>query len=118
MPKPATLNHLDPGRNICPHCGAAINFDPSTMRRVHRYDWRDVLRPRGEMAEESLSLEIFNQMVAVYETWTDSAYGDLPDLPELRGQIIHNARDAVEEAIEAFAKRFGNSEERTNLPEE
>jgi hypothetical protein len=110
-----TLTNVEPGRGVCPHCGAEFDFDPAKGQRVHAYPFSDVLRPRGGvMLNDSLSLAVFEAMVAAWEHWTDVEYADDPEPAELRAQIIANAKSEVEIAIAAFVDKFGGSDSGTN----
>ena len=90
------------------HPAQPVAFDP------HLYDWHDVLRPQGGLKQKSISLDVFDAMVAAYAYWVDSEYSDNPDPAELRAKLIENARSEVELAVAEFVKRFGGPEPRTN----
>ncbi len=110
------LPDVEPGPGICPHCGAEFEFNPSKMRRVHWGRWQDVLRGRGRLEKESLSLEIFEAMVSSYQSWTDPQFGDNPEPAELRERLIQNAREETEAAVAEFVAKFGDGEIRSNQP--
>jgi hypothetical protein len=66
-----------------------------TAIRVHLYNYKNVLRPRGSMKKESLGDYILERLLSYYEDWTDKKYGDNPketsllqflqDKPQRRG---------------------------------
>lgn len=57
--------------------------------RIHLYDVKNVLMPRGSMMKESFGLYLLERLQSSYDSWTDPQFGDNPDEYELL-QLIHN----------------------------
>jgi len=87
------IRALKPGEELLP--GAV---------QIHFGSYGNVLLGRGPLEKESLSLVIFEQMEAEFETWTDPKYGDNPKSLDLVAQIILNASSELDTAIMAFKK--------------
>lgn len=84
--------------------GKAILADsaPEGAVKVHLYDYHNVLRPRGSMEKESLSLSLYERLVSAFEHWTDPNYGDNPKKEELVEGLKDNLREEVETAWRQF----------------
>jgi hypothetical protein len=84
--------------------GKAILADrvPEGAVKVHLYDYHNVLRPRGSMEKESLSLSLYESLVSAFEHWTDPDYGDNPKKEELVEGLKDNLREEVETAWRQF----------------
>ena len=72
------------------------------FERFHLYDVKDVLRTRGSMRKESLSLDIHRRLISAFESWSDGEYADAVPYEELKNRILTNLRQEVDAAIEAF----------------
>jgi len=81
---------------------------PPGAVRVHLTRNENVLRGRGPLRKESLSLTIFEWMESAYEHWTDPKYGDNPSPNITRKRLIDNARSETELAIAEFIRRYGD----------
>jgi len=75
---------------------------PAGARRVHLYRVENVLRPRGPLRKESLSLTVLEKMVSAFQEWTDPEYGDSLEPSEAMDRIVENAREEVETAVQQF----------------
>lgn len=75
---------------------------PPDAVRIHLYDSNDILRPRGSMQKESLSLHIFERLKSTYEHWTDNKYGDNPDREEVMKIIDKNLLEEASTALNMF----------------
>jgi hypothetical protein len=81
---------------------------PPGAVRIHLTRNENVLRGRGPVEKESLSLAIFERMQSCYEHWTNPIYGDNPSPNITRQRLIDNARAEVEVAIAKFVRRYGD----------
>ena len=75
---------------------------PKGAVRVHLYNSKNVLMPRGSMKKESIAIYILEHLKSGYEDWTDSKYGDNPPLPDLIKYLYTNLMGEVEQAWLAF----------------
>jgi hypothetical protein len=75
---------------------------PPNADRMHPYPLERILKPRGEMEEESLSLKIYEILMAAYDNWTDTAYVDNPDPQNLLETLAENYHDEVCTAWDRF----------------
>jgi len=85
--------------------GKAIPIDkvPKGAIRVHLYNYKNVLKPRGSsMDKESLSLRIYEDLMSAFESWSDPIYGDNPPGAELIKQLRSNFHSEVKAAWTAF----------------
>jgi len=73
---------------------------------VHMYDYKNVLRPRGHMQKESIAEYILDRLLAYHESWTDSKYGDNPEVTELLSLLQKNLKEEVDGAWREFIKRI------------
>jgi len=72
--------------------------------RIHMYDPKNVLMPRGSMKKESIAIYILEHLKNEYETWTDKKYGDNPPLPDLIKYLYTNLMGEVKQAWLEFIK--------------
>jgi hypothetical protein len=75
---------------------------PPNAVKLHLYDYKNVLRPRGPMLKESLGLKICEDLLNSYEHWTNPEYGDNPDPKVLLETIKENLLDETRGAFELF----------------
>ena len=78
------------------------NDIPEGAVRVHLYNFRNVLMPRGSMEKESIGAYILERLINTFETWTDDQFGDNPQIPVLMNYMQHNLREEMEQAWERF----------------
>lgn len=75
---------------------------PENAVRMHLYNVENLLKPRGTMQKESLSLNVSEILIDIYESWSDPNYGDsIREGYVLLHLILNNMR---EETDRAFAK--------------
>lgn len=72
---------------------------PEESVQVHLYNVDWVLKPRGPMQKESLSLYIYEKLKEIYESWTDPKHGDNPD-PKILIEILK--KNLIEETTIAW----------------
>jgi len=75
---------------------------PADAVRIHMYNPKDVLMPRGSMEKESIGIYILEHLKNNYESWTDSKYGDNPPLPDLIKYLHTNLMGEMQQAWLAF----------------
>jgi len=75
---------------------------PKGAVRVHLYNPKNVLMPRGSMKKESIAIYILDHLMSGYESWTDKEYGDNPPLPDLIKYLYTNLMGEVEQAWISF----------------
>jgi len=75
---------------------------PKGAVRIHLYNSKNVLMPRGSMKKESIAIYILEHLKSGYEDWTDSIYGDNPPLPDLIKYLYTNLMGEVEQVWLAF----------------
>ena len=95
--------------------GKAVPIDkiPEGAIRVHLYNFKEVLKPRGSMEKESLGLSIYERLTAAFEYWTDPAYGDNPEPSDLIKQLRENLASETHAAwVQLFKDINKNKEER------
>lgn len=73
---------------------------PPESKRLHLYDFENVLRPRGTMLKESLGLSICEKLLSSHQSWSNPEFGDNPDEYTLVKILKDNL---IEEAEAAFA---------------
>lgn len=84
-----------------------ISKIPPGSVRVHLYNFKNVLRPRGSsMDKESLSLDIYEELKSAFESWTDPVYGDNPARTKLIDQLRTNLDSEVKAAWTAFLEEI------------
>jgi len=71
---------------------------PEDAIRVHLYNSKNVLMPRGSMQKESIGPYILERLKDGFESWTDDDYGDNPSIPDLIGFLYSNLMGEVENA--------------------
>lgn len=75
---------------------------PPGAVRIHLYDWKNVMRPRGHMKKESIGEYLLQKFIDTFESWTDPKYGDNPDILELANKMYHNALEELDGAWNEF----------------
>lgn len=75
---------------------------PKGAVRVHLYDFKNVLMPRGSMEKESIGAYILERLISSFEDWTDEDFGDNPQVPVLMNFMQYNLREEMEQAWERF----------------
>jgi hypothetical protein len=73
-------------------------------KRMHLYDIRNILRPRGPMRKESLSLEIYRVLREAFEYWSRPEYGDSVTAEKLVPLLKHNLEQEVAIAWKRFSE--------------
>ncbi|MEE9574172.1 MAG: hypothetical protein V3W20_14045 [Candidatus Neomarinimicrobiota bacterium] len=77
---------------------------PEGAVRVHFYDPKNVLMPRGSMKKESIGPYIHERLKGSFEFWTDPKYGDNPSVSDLITFMYTNLIGEVDQAWVAFVK--------------
>lgn len=80
---------------------------PPDAVRIHLYDHSNILRPRGRMKKESLSLHILERLKNCYESWSDPKYGDNPPIKDLKKIIESNLLQEVTDSLYMFNEWLG-----------
>jgi hypothetical protein len=81
---------------------------PKGAIRMHLYNPRDVLMPRGSMKKESIGPYLLERLKSSYEEWTDPKYGDNPVLSDLIKCLYTNLMGEVEQAWLTFIEETTN----------
>ena len=74
------------------------------IKRVHLYNWENVLMPRGSMQKESIGPYLLDRLKDGYESWTDPVFGDNPEEEELTQKLYLNMIQETTEAWMQFIK--------------
>lgn len=84
--------------------GKAKQIDklPEGAVRVHLYNFRNILRPRGPLQKESLSHSIYEKLQSGFEDWTDEKYGDSKSVKEVVDQLRQNLLEETSYAFDKF----------------
>lgn len=77
---------------------------PEGAVRVHFYNVKNVLMPRGSMQKESIGPYIHERLKGSFEDWTDPKYGDNPSVSDLITFMHTNLIGEVEQAWLTFVK--------------
>jgi len=77
---------------------------PEGAVRIHLYDFKKVLMPRGSMKKESIGPYLLERLQNSYEDWTDPLYGDNPSVSELLEYLYTNLIGEVEKSWLAFVE--------------
>jgi hypothetical protein len=77
---------------------------PKGAVQCHLYNVENVLRPRGRLKKESLSLYIRQKLLDSYESWTDPECGDNPTEAELLNLMKRNLEEEIDSAWKSFSK--------------
>ena len=77
---------------------------PKDAVRVHLYDSKNVLMPRGSMQKESIGLYILERLQSSFQDWTEPAFGDNPPRDELLIQMHNNLARETEKAWSSFVE--------------
>lgn len=89
--------------------GKAIPVTEADLRdakRIHLTNVSDILRPRGTLKKDSLSLYLFEKLISEYEYWTDPEYSDNPPVGKLIELLLKNLSDEVSFASIEFLKEL------------
>ena len=78
---------------------------PKGAVKVHLYDFKNVLMPRGSMEKESIGPYILERLNDYFESWTDESYGDNPPLPDLLLCLHNNLMSEVKQAWKEFTQQ-------------
>jgi hypothetical protein len=81
---------------------------PKGAVRVHLYNSKNVLMPRGSMKKESIGLYLYDVLKGSYESWTDPKYGDNPDPQDLLTIMYKNLHHELECAWQALLAEIPN----------
>jgi hypothetical protein len=73
-------------------------------KRMHLYDIRNILRPRGSMQKESLSLKLYEYLREAFAYWSDPKYGDSVTAEKLVPLLKHNLEQEVTIAWKRFSE--------------
>jgi len=84
-------------------------------KRIHLYNCQDMLRPRGAMKKESLSLYLFELLNSIYHDWTNIEYNDSPPKEILMTMLTKNLKEEVGIAIKEFKNQIKEEEKRRKL---
>ena len=79
---------------------------PKGAVRVHLYNSKNVLMPRGSMKKESIGPYLLEHLSNGFEDWTDEKYGDNPSVPELIQYLHTNLMGEVNNAWNAFVENL------------
>ena len=71
---------------------------PEGSVRVHLYNPKNVLMPRGSMKKESIGPDLLERLKNIFEDWTDEKYGDNPSVTDLIKYLYTNLTGEVEQA--------------------
>ena len=74
------------------------------IKRTHLYDIRNILRPRGPMQKESLSLEIYDYLKEAFEYWSNLKYSDSVTAEKLLPLLKRNLEQEVAIAWKRFSE--------------
>ena len=77
---------------------------PEGAVRVHLYNPKNVLMPRGSMKKESIGPYLLERLKNNFEDWTDETYGDKPSVPDLIQYLYTNLMGEVEQAWLGFVE--------------
>jgi len=78
---------------------------PENAKRIHLYNFDDILRPRGTLEKESLSLYVEDRLTSSYESWSDPEYGDIPRKKELLEKLKINLISEIYNAWVSFCEK-------------
>jgi len=87
-----------------------IDKIPEGAVRIHLYNSKNVLMPRGSMKKESIGSYIYDKLKGAYEEWTDPKYGDNPPEEELLHMLRENLEHEVECAWQALLSEIGHAD--------
>lgn len=73
-------------------------------KKVHLYNFTNILRPRGHMKKESIGVYVQEQLSAYYESWTHKGYGDNPSPSEVLEMLEKNLIEEIDGAWKLFNK--------------
>ena len=79
---------------------------PEGAVRVHLYNSKNILRPRGSMEKESLSLYLKERLLDAFEYWSDPKYGDSLEPSKLHDLLHANLLDEMSIAMGEFSKEI------------
>ena len=75
---------------------------PKDAVKIHLYDVKNVLMPRGSMKKESIAIYLLEQLKSYYESWTNSDYNDNPTIDDLIKFLHKNLTGEVEKVWLSF----------------
>jgi hypothetical protein len=87
-----------------------IDKIPEGAVRIHLYNSKNVLMPRGSMKKESIGLYLYEKLMDLYEDWTDPKYGDNPEEEELLDTLRKNLDHEVECAWQALLSEINHAD--------
>jgi len=79
-----------------------------TAKRIHLYDSTDILRPRGSLKKESLSLKIYELLKSYYEEWSNSKYSDSLPKVSLLSRLEINLNEEIQIGLKKFKEEVKN----------
>jgi hypothetical protein len=79
-------------------------IDEGRAHRIHLYESKNMLMPRGSMKKESIGLYLLDRIKDAYEDWTDPKYGDNPPKQEVIETLFTNL---INEAYAAWDEFIG-----------
>ena len=80
--------------------------------RIHLYDVKEVLRPRGTLEKESLSLTVAEFLESALRDVTNPEYGDSMPIDEAVRYIMFNMGGEVAAAVRRFSEFALREQER------
>lgn len=80
---------------------------PTDAKQMHLYRIHNALRPRGSMRKQSLSLQVYEKLVDLFQTWTDQKYGDSLPQNEAAEIILKNLSQQIDIARRQFLRQVG-----------
>lgn len=75
--------------------------------RLHLYDIEYLLRPRGSLKKESLSLLLLEKLTDNFESWVDPTYGDSLSKEEAFKILKRNYIEETNLALDKLKEKFG-----------
>jgi hypothetical protein len=72
------------------------------LKRVHLYDFQNVLHPRGPMQKESVGFYLLERLKGSWEEWTKEGYTDNPSRDKIKEQLYQNLMNEAATAYEEF----------------
>jgi len=75
---------------------------PEGAVRIHLYDAKNVLMPRGSMQKESVGSYLLDRLKSSYEDWTDPKYGNNPSEEDIKTLLHQNLMREAENAWLSF----------------
>ena len=88
---------------------------PPGAVRVHLYDWKNILHPRGSWKKESFGPPLLEKLTSEFDHWTDPKYGDNPPVNQLVDRILFNLSSELGIVREEFIRYAKNQIKEKNL---